>query len=77
MKLVALIVPSICCPAAMLIVGFCFRCQTRWIAPEIETALLGLTITTVNNICVTYAIDSYLVVSGEVVTIVFVIRNTI
>ena len=52
-------------------------CQTPWIAPAIETVLLGMTITTVNNICVTYAIDSYLEVSGEVVTIVFVIRKTI
>jgi hypothetical protein len=70
-RLVALIIPSICGPAAMLIVGFCFRYQTPWIAPAIGTALLGLTITPVNNICVTYAVDSYLTLPGEVITIVF------
>ena len=77
MRLIALFFPGICGPSAMLIAGLCFRHKTAWIAPATGNALLGLTITCVNNICVTYAVDSYLPVSGEVVTIVFVIRNTI
>ena len=77
MRLIALFFPGICGPSAMLIAGLCFRYKTPWIAPAVGNALLGLTITCVNNICVTYAVDSYLPVAGEVVTIVFVIRNTI
>ena len=77
MRLPALIIPAICGPVSMIVSGLCFRYHTAWIGPAVGLALTGLTITCVNNIGVTYAVDSYLSISGEVITVVFVIRNTI
>ena len=74
---IALATPGLCGPSAMLIVGLCFRYQTTWITPAIGNSLLGLKITCVNKNCVTDAVKSYLTLSGEVITIVFVIRNTV
>ena len=77
MRLPAFLVPGFCGPADMVIAGVCFHFVTHWIGPAIGSALVGLAVACANNVAVTYIVDSYLFVSGEVITVVFVIRYTI
>ena len=77
MRLPALLIPGICGPIGAIIMGLCFNSNTHWIGPAFGLALIGVSITCVNNIGVTYAVDSYHSIAGEVITVVFVIRNTI
>ena len=77
MRLPALLIPGFCGTVGMIIMGVCFQDSLAWIGSATGLALVGLCITCTNNIGVTYAVDSYLAFSGEVITVVFVIRNTI
>ena len=77
MRLPALLIPGFFGPAGIIVIGVTFHFLTPWIAPAIGVGMMGVAITCVNNIGVTYAVDSYLPISGEVITVVFVIRNTI
>lgn len=74
-RLPSIIIPGIIGPFGILIFGLCVMHKTHWIGPAFGYGMQGFGLTAVSNVMVTYAVDSYLSLAGEVLVVVFVIRG--
>ena len=74
-RLPALIIPGVIGPAGILVFGLCLAAKTHWIGPAFGMAMQGFGLTAASNVLVTYAIDTYLDLAGEVLVVIFMIRG--
>lgn len=59
----------------VLTFGLTIANQKSWIGAALGFGMLGFGLTAASNVIVTYAVDAYRPISGEVLVIVFVVRN--
>ncbi|KIW10079.1 hypothetical protein PV08_11039 [Exophiala spinifera] len=76
-RLPAIIIPAVIGPMGVLTFGLCVAHYTTWVGAAFGYGMQGFGLTAVSNIAVTYAVDSYHLLAGESLVVVFVIRNTI
>jgi len=74
-RLPAMIFPAIIGPMGVLTFGLVIANSRHWIGAAVGYAMLGFGLTAASNVVVTYAVDAYRPISGEVLVIVFVVRN--
>lgn len=59
----------------VLIFGLCVAHKTSWVGAAVGYGMQGFGLTAMSNLLVTYAVDSYLPLAGEVLVVVFVARG--
>lgn len=74
-RLPPLIIPAVIGPMGIVTFGVCLAHKTHWIGPAFGYAMQGFGLTAASNVLVTYAVDSYSMLAGEVLVIVFLIRG--
>lgn len=74
-RLPALLIPAVIGPMGILIFGLCLAHRVAWIGPTFGFGMQGFGLTAASNVLVTYAVDSYLSLAGEVLVVVFLIRG--
>ncbi|PMD14114.1 MFS general substrate transporter [Hyaloscypha hepaticicola] len=74
-RLPAMVFPAIIGPMGVLTFGLVIANKKSYWGAAVGFAMLGFGLTTASNVVVTYAIDAYRPISGEVLAIVFVVRN--
>ncbi|RFU24129.1 hypothetical protein B7463_g12211, partial [Scytalidium lignicola] len=76
-RLPALLIPGVLGPMGILTFGLCASYKTKWIGPAFGYGMQGFALSVASNILVTYIIDSYHALAGEVIVCFFVIRAII
>jgi hypothetical protein len=74
-RLPPVVIPAIIGPMGIVTFGLCLAHKTPWIGPAFGHAMQGFGLTAVSNVLVTYTVDSYPLLSGEVLVIVFLVRG--
>ncbi|KAI9839533.1 MAG: hypothetical protein M1819_002159 [Sarea resinae] len=76
-RLPAMVIPAFFGPMGTLIFGLCVAHKVSWVGAAFGYAMQGFGITAASNVAVTYCVDSYRPLAGEILVIIFVIRNSI
>ncbi|TVY75768.1 putative MFS-type transporter [Lachnellula suecica] len=76
-RLYAFIIPAIVGPMGILLFGLTISEHRPWLEPAVGYAMDAFGLIAVNNVLVTYAVDSYLPLAGEVLVVTFVMRGVI
>lgn len=74
-RLPPLIIPAIIGPMGIVTFGVCLQHHTHWIGPAFGYVMQGFGLTAASNVLVTYTVDSYPTLAGEVLVVVFLIRG--
>jgi len=74
-RLYAFIIPAIIGPMGVLLFGLTITEHRLWIEPVIGLAMNAFGVVAMTNVLVTYAVDSYLPLAGEVLVATFVVRG--
>lgn len=74
-RLPPLLIPSVIGPLGIAAFGLCLAHKTHWIGPAFGHAMQGFGLTAASNVLVTYNVDSYPMLAGEVLVVVFLVRG--
>lgn len=74
-RLPAMALPALIGPMGILIFGLCVAHKTHWIGAAFGYGMQGFGLTAGSNVLVTYAVDSYPILTGEALVILFMIRG--
>lgn len=74
-RLPPLLIPAIIGPLGIVTFGLCLAHKTQWIGPAFGHAMQGFGLTAASNVLVTYNVDSYRMLAGEVLVVVFLVRG--
>ena len=74
-RLASVVIPGIIGPFGVLIFGLCVAHKVSWVGAAFGYGMQGFGLTAVSNVLVTYVVDSYILLAGEVLVVVFVVRG--
>lgn len=74
-RLPPLVIPTIIGPMGIVAFGICLAHKTHWVGPAFGYAMQGFGLTAGSNVLVTYNVDSYPTLAGEVLVVVFLVRG--
>ncbi len=76
-RLPMLIIPAICVPVGLLMFGFCATKHLHWAIGYVGFGFIGVGLTNVASITMTYVIDSYYPIAAECMVTVNATKNVV